>query len=563
MDDSRRRRSSAEPLSRRLFVAGLGASAAAVAGPALIRADGAHAAAPGTGGALPDDLFSLGVASGDPLPDGVVLWTRLAPDPLAGGGLPPRAYPVEWEVAEDERFSRVVRRGREVALAQFGHSVHVEVDGLRPGADYVYRFRAGGRISPVGRTRTAPAGATSALRFAFASCQNWQDGYFTAYEALAAEDLDFVAFLGDYIYESEPRTTTVRTHEGSGEPTTLEEYRNRHAQYKSDVHLQAVHAAFPWIVTWDDHEVDNNWADEIPQDPDKQSPAQFRARREAAFQAYYEHMPLRRRSRPRGLDMQLYRRLGFGDLVDLHVLDTRQYRSDQPSTLEAAETDTSLTMTGDEQERWLVDGLTDGSTRWNLLANQVMWAQNDRRAGPEDVFDFDNWDGYRVQRRRMLELFGTDQVSNPVVLTGDRHCTWVCDLEPDFDDPSAAAVGAEITGTSISSGGNSDPDRFQATYRPIAAESPHWKYFDNQRGYMVCDVDRDRMLSSLRLVDTVWQPEGATVRTAAEFVVEAGVPGVTVEYEEPRAVHRRAQTRREAGPQYEVDDVEEHVDLGR
>lgn len=551
------------PLSRRLFVTGLGATAAAASVPGLLRVDGAHAAPPGTGGTLPDGVFALGVASGDPLPGGVVLWTRLAPDPLFGGGMPDRPYPVEWEVAEDDTFARVVRRGRVVALPQQGHSVHAEVEGLRPGATYAYRFRAGGRISPVGYTKTAPAGSVAAVRFAFASCQNWQDGYFTAYHHLAGEDLDFVAFLGDYIYESVPRTTTVRTHEGTGEPVSLVEYRNRHAQYRSDPNLQAAHASFPWIVTWDDHEVDNNWVDEIPQDPAQQSPEAFRARRQAAFQAYYEHMPLRRGSRPRGLDLQLYRRLRFGDLVDLHVLDTRQYRSDQPTTLEAASTDAALTMTGEEQERWLVDGLTDGGTRWNLLANQVMWAQNDRTAGEVDTFDFDNWDGYRVQRRRMLELFGRGEVNNPVVLTGDRHCTWVADLEPDFDDPSSPVVGAEITGTSISSGGNSDPVAFQNTYRPIAEESPHWKYWDNQRGYVVCDVTSERMLSSLRLVDTVWQPDGATVRTAAQFLVEAGRPGVTVEYQEPRTTQLRAQARRDAGPVYEVDDVDEAADLQR
>ncbi len=548
--------------SRRMFVTGAGAAALAISAPSLIRVDGAHGAPPGAGGALPDGVFALGVASGDPLPTGVVLWTRLAPNPLDGGGMPPRPYPVEWEVAEDDAFTHVVRRGRTVALPQFGHSVHVEVDGLLPGADYVYRFRAGGRVSAVGHTRTAPAGSADAVRFAVTSCQNWQDGYYTAYQALTDEDLDFVAFLGDYIYESDPSTTTVRTHEGTGEPVTLEQYRNRHAQYKTDLDLQAAHAAFPWIVTWDDHELDNNWADEIPQDPDQQSPAAFRARRQAAFQAYYEHMPLRRGSRPRGLDLQLYRRFRFGDLVDLHVLDTRQYRSDQPETLDAAETDTSLTMTGEEQERWLVRGLTDSATRWNMLANQVMWAQNDRQAGPEQVFDFDNWDGYRVQRRRLLELFGSGRVENPVVLTGDRHCTWVCDLHPDFDDPHAPVTGAEITGTSISSGGDSDTREFQDTYRPIAEESPHWKYFDNQRGYVVCDVNAERMFSSLRLVDTVWQPSG-TARTAAEFVVEAGTAGVTVEYEEPRAKTERIQKRRDSGPTYDVDDVEDLADVRR
>ncbi|MEJ3743818.1 alkaline phosphatase D family protein [Actinomycetes bacterium KLBMP 9797] len=536
------------PINRRRFVAG---AAGLVVGPMLVAPDGALAHVPSTaGGPLPTGLFTLGVASGDPLPSGVVLWTRLAPQPLAGGGMPARAVPVAWEVAEDDGFRRVRRRGVATAEPRFGHSVHIDVQGLRPDTVYWYRFRAGTEISPVGRTRTAPAAHARPrqLRFAFASCQNYESGYYTAYRHLSEEDLAFVAFLGDYIYEGRPNPAALRPHEGTDEPYSLEQYRNRHAQYRSDVDLQAAHAAFPWVVTLDDHEIDNNWADEIPQDPAAQTPEAFRARRIAAFQAYYEHMPLRRSSVPRSLDMKLYRRLRFGNLASMHVLDTRQYRSDQPATLEAA-MDPSLSMTGPEQERWLVQGMRSSGTAWNLLANQVMWASNDRRVGPEQVFDLDNWDGYRAQRRRLLEFFGSGQVDNPVVLTGDRHCTWVCDLKPDFDAASSPVVGAEITGTSISSGGNANPASFHATYDPIMAESPHWKYIDNQRGYVVCDVTPERMLSSLRLVDTVWATT-ANVRTAAQFVVEAGRPGITVASQEPAPPTLRSA----AGPVFPVDD---------
>lgn len=510
---------SQQPISRRLLVSG---TAAVAAGPLLLNPDQGYAKSP----AIPDDVFQLGVASGDPLPDGVVLWTRLAPDPVNGGGMPDRAVPVQWEIAEDERFRRGRRAGVEIARPELGHSVHVDVRGLRPDATYWYRFKVGGQLSPTGRTRTAPAAHSSprSMRFAFASCQDYQAGYYTAYQHMAAEDLDFVVFLGDYIYESAYNPAATRRHEGTAEPTDLLTYRNRHARYKTDPNLQATHAAFPWIVTFDDHEIDNNWADEIPQDPALQSPEAFRARRIAAFQAYYEHMPLRRSSLPHGLDMRVYRRFRFGNLASVHVLDTRQYRSDQPDTMEQA-LDPARTMTGPEQERWLVRGLKESGSRWNLLANQVMWSQNDRTAGPEQVFDFDNWDGYRVQRKRLLEFFGTGHVRNPVILTGDRHCTWVSDLRPDFDDPSTPIVGAEITGTSITSGGNPNTASFHAAYDPIMAESPHWRYIDNQRGYVRCELDGAKMVSSLRLVDTV-SATTATVRTEAEFVVEAGRPGI-------------------------------------
>jgi alkaline phosphatase D len=536
---------------RSVLAAGSALAAGLVGAPALLGGGTATAAElRGTTARLPSDLFTLGVASGDPLPDGVVLWTRLAPDPLNGGGMPQWNVPVQWQVSDDARFTRIRTSGTVTARPADGHSVHVEVRGLRPDREYWYRFRVGTELSPAGRTRTAPAAGAdnSHLSFLFASCQSFQDGFYTAWRHAAQEDIAFVAFLGDYIYESVPSATTLRRHEGTGEPLDLVGYRNRHAQYRGDPDLQAAHAHAPWIVTLDDHEIDNNWADEIPQDPAQQTPEAFRARRIAAFKAYYEHMPLRRASIPNGLDMQLYRSLNYGRLATVHVLDTRQYRSDQTTTLDGAN-DPSRTMTGPEQEAWLVDGMSRSRRRWNLLANQLMWAQNDRTAGPTQTFDFDNWDGYRAERRRLLEFFGSGRTSNPVVLTGDRHATWACDLKPDFDDPDSPVVGAEITGTSISSGGDSDPVGFHNTFDPIMAESPHWKYIDNRRGYVLCDVTRDRMLASLRTVDTVRQQEGTTVTTAAQFVVEDGLPGL-----ELASTPQDARAMRLSDLDYDVDD---------
>ncbi|MGH9855867.1 MAG: alkaline phosphatase D family protein, partial [Blastocatellia bacterium] len=266
------------------------------------------------------DPFSLGVASGDPLPDGVVLWTRLAPDPLNGGGMPPHGATVKWEIATDEQMKKVAQRGSTVASPEFGHSAHVDVRGLQPGRWYWYRFMVGSAVSPIGRTRTAPAlnAQLGRLSFAFASCQHYETGYFTAYKHLADERLDLVVHLGDYIYEGAPVANRPRQH-NSPEIISLEDYRNRYALYKSDPNLKLAHAAFPWIVTWDDHEVDNNYASDVPED--SQTRSAFLERRAHAYQAYYEHMPLRRSSLPRGSELRLYRRLRFGDLAEFSVLD--------------------------------------------------------------------------------------------------------------------------------------------------------------------------------------------------------------------------------------------------
>ena len=512
------------PLTRRrLLQTGAGVVAVSAGASAL---GGAWAwAAPAPAAARPvRDPFTLGVASGDPTPGGVVLWTRLAPEPAAPdgrGGMPDRVVPVQWQVAEDERFARVVAEGTALARPELGHSVHVEVDGLVPGAEYVYRFKAGPELSPVGRTRTAPAAGARLDRFAFAftSCQAYTDGLFTAHRRMAEEELDLVVQLGDYIYEGAGSATQFRRHEGVGEPLTVAGYRNRYAQYKGDPDLQASHAAAPWVVVLDDHEIDNNWADEVPQDPERQPREAFLARRRAALQVYYEHQPLRRASLPTGLDVQLYRRLVFGDLLDVHVLDTRQYRSDQDAS---ARLDPSRTILGDEQERWLEQALAGPTARWNVLAQQVFFAQRDFTAGMPQSFSDDAWDGYVADRDRLRDHLVAVGTSNPVVLTGDVHANYVCDVKADFADPSSPTVATELVGTSISTGGDG-VDQSPADAVQLA-ENPHIRFLNRNRGYVRNVVTPTAWTADFRVVDAVRTPD-APVRTRATFVVEDGRPG--------------------------------------
>ncbi|MFF2381862.1 alkaline phosphatase D family protein [Streptomyces sp. NPDC058108] len=473
---------------------------------------------------LPEGVFSLGVASGDPLPDGVVLWTRLAPDPLNGGGMPDRAVTVAWEIAEDARFRKQVRRGLAQARPEYGHSVHVDVRGLRPGRVYWYRFRAGGRLSPTGRTRTAPrpTGTGGSLRLALASCQNWQHGYFTPYADMLRQDPDVVLFVGDYIYESAPSATAVRRHEGAGEPYTLVQYRNRYAQYRSDPHLAAMHAHAPWVVTFDDHEVDNDFAGEVPQDPDKQAHGAFVTRLAAAYQAYYEHMPVRATAVPDGPHIRMYRRLDFGRLARLNVLDTRQFRSDQVTGQAAAE-DPSLTMLGAAQRDWLLRGLHHSPARWNIVASQIMMAETDLQVGKGKLWYYDAWDGYQAERNALMREFTT--VSNPVVLSGDRHYTMVSDLKKDFADPHSDVVGAEFVGTSISTGGDQDQAAFHTDWDARMPDNPHWKLIDAHRGYHLFDIRRDGIDAQVRVASTVLKPDAASSRLA-RLRVEAGEPGV-------------------------------------
>ncbi len=470
--------------------------------------------------------FTLGVASGDPAHDGFVLWTRLAVEPLAGGGLPDEAIDVRWEVAADEGFRRVVQSGTSVADPRLAHSVHVEVHGLAPDRWYWYRFGAGDDESPVGRARTMPAADSPAgqLSFAFASCQHFETGYYTAYEHMAAESPDLVFHLGDYIYEgrSNPR---VRAHQG-GELASIVDYRNRYALYKTDRDLQDAHAACPWIVTWDDHEVDNNYAADISEEPDVQREA-FLERRASAYQAYYEHMPLRAAQLPRGASMQLYRSLEFGRLAKFAVLDTRQYRSDQPcgdrtKPLCDGIADPRATLLGDTQEKWLGAELRASASVWNVLPQQIMMARVDRLAGEGVTRSMDQWSGYDTARNNVLRLFGESSVRNPVVLTGDIHTNWVNDLLVDFDDPTSAIVATEFVGTSISSGGDGGPNRQYA--EGVMRDNPFVRMHNAQRGYVKCDLTPKLFTARYRVLESVTR-RGAPRETLAEYVVENGRPG--------------------------------------
>jgi alkaline phosphatase D len=416
------------------------------------------------------------------------------------------------------------------AVRAWAHSVHVEVDGLAPGGEYHYRFRAEGHVSPAGRTRTAPAAGSSpdALTLAVASCADYEHGFFTGYRRLAEDDPDLVLHLGDYLYELGPDDYVawpgnVRQHLGH-ETRTLADYRQRHAQYKTDPDLQHAHAAVPWSVVFDDHEIDANWAADVPQVPQRH----FARRRAAAFRAYYEHMPLRRTSLPRGADMRVHRRLRWGDLATIHLLDTRQYRADQACGDTrvvgcAARLDPRRSILGDRQERWLLDGLSSSRGTWDLLAQQVFFAQKDSRPGPEHEFAMDGWDGYAASRRRLLAGLVDRGVRNPVVLTGDVHRHYANDLRLDFDDPSTRPVGVELVTTSITSGGDGR-DRTPVTDVQLA-ENPHLRFANSRRGYVLARLERDHLRADFKTLGYVRKP-GAPASVAASFVVEEGRPGL-------------------------------------
>ena len=473
-----------------------------------------------------DDPFSLGVASGDPWADSVVLWTRLAPDPLNGGGMPAKNIPVKWEISTDEKMQKVVASGTATAAPALGHSVHVEVAGLKPATWYWYRFTVDAGPSPVGRTRTAPVlnARNDRMNFAFVSCQHYETGYYTAYKHLSADDLDLVVHLGDYIYEGAPANDRVRKH-NSLEIKTLEMYRNRYALYKSDPLLKKAHANFPWAVVWDDHEVDNNYASLVAEDNAPKD--EFAKRQAQAYQAYYEHMPLRRSVLKRDKRVEIYRRLNFGSLASFSMLDTRQYRTDQPCGDGAKPAcpeslDPKQTMMGSAQEQWLMQGLRQSKARWNIIAQQVMVAPADGIAGQEQRFSMDQWNGYAAARKRFLDFLRDAKPSNPVVLTGDIHTNWVNDLKPEFYKENSPVVATEFVGTSISSGG--DGSDVRPNTATLLAENPHIKFFNAQRGYVRCSLTPDRWQSDYRVLEAVSKPD-ASVSTRASFVVEHGKPG--------------------------------------
>jgi alkaline phosphatase D len=466
--------------------------------------------------------FGLGLASGQPGRSGMVLWTRLT------GELPERAV-VRWEVADDEAFRRIVARGEETAEAAWAHSVHAEPAGLEPARWYWYRFTALGQQSSVGRTRTAPAPeAAATLRFVITSCQRYDVGHYAAWRHVTAENPDLVFFLGDYIYEQASTRDALRMHEG-GEAKTLEQYRARYATYKSDPLLQAAHAAAPWLLVWDDHEVSNDYANLRGEDlaPD------FPARRAAAYRAYWEHMPFAKSVRPVGADMRIFGRLDWGSLARIHLIDDRQYRDVQAcpkpgrggaNSMPLADcpelVDPKRTLLGPEQERWLGEGW-DLSRPWNLLAQQTLMARStwtDPAQG--GTYRTDGWDGYAAARKRLLGTVAEKKVPGVVVLGGDVHANYVADLKPDYDDPGSPIVASELCGTSITSLSQAQP-RIDAA----RAFNPHIHFGRaDQRGYMSFELDARQLRVRLQTVDRPVDPQSG-ITTAARFVVDAAQPG--------------------------------------
>jgi alkaline phosphatase D len=504
--------------TRRTIVgAGIG-----VAGIGLLRPFAARAAEP----RFDTDPFTLGVASGYPEPNAVVLWTRLAPEPLApGGGMPDAPVEVAWEVAADEGFRAVARSGTTYATPDWAHSVHVEVTGLLPERDYWYRFTSGGARSVVGRTRTAAARGTTPARLtlALASCQHYEQGYYAAYRALAADAPDLVVHVGDYIYEGRG-TSRVRTHDAP-ECHTLDDYRQRYAIYKSDALLQAAHATSPWMLVSDDHEVANDYAaDNSGQDD---PPELFLARRAAAYRAYYEHQPLPRRCVPFGPHQRLYTSRACGELLSLHMLDGRQYRSLQACRPGAnVEPCAELyaqqrTMLGAAQERWLETTLGTSRTRWNLLGQQTLLAHFDQSGPGPASYWADGWNGYPAARARLVDVLVTRKPANPVVLSGDIHAFLVNDVTQRADDPGSAVVATELVTTSISSQGPP-----QQSFDAWRAENANVRLArSDHRGYVRLTVEPERLHADLVAVDDVTREDSPT-HVLASFDVEAGKPGV-------------------------------------
>lgn len=372
----------------------------------------------------------------------------------------------------------------------------------------------------------------------FVSCSQFEHGWFTAYRRLAEDRPDLVLHLGDYQYEYRrdtyvASTGNVRDHEGP-ETVTLANYRQRHAQYKTDPDLQEAHAVAPWLAVWDDHELDNNWADEAYEKPQIPQP-DFLERRAAAFRAYYENMPLRSSSRPRGIDMQLYRRVRWGDLATFHMLDTRQYRDDQGCgdgyrTDCPAAVDPARSITGAEQESWLLDGFRSSRARWDLIGQQVFFAQRDRDSGPQKTTSMDAWDGYVASRRRITQGWVDAGVRNPVVLTGDVHAHWASDLKLDYDDPATRTVGAELVCSSVTSGG--DGGDSPTGSHPWMQWNPHLRFHNNLRGYVNTTITADSLEADFRCVRQVSQQD-AGVFTRASFTVEDRVPGLHLTQDNP------------------------------
>ncbi|MEU9863594.1 alkaline phosphatase D family protein [Streptomyces sp. NPDC047971] len=475
--------------------------------------------------------FTLGVASGDPQPSSVLLWTRLAPEPLAAEQKLPEIVEVDWVVATDPQLRRVVARGTAPASATLGHSVHVPVSGLHPGTRYWYAFTALGKRSRIGRTKTAPVGDIASVRFAAANCQAFHDGFYAAHRGIAREDVDFVVHLGDYIYEHGQvggvPADHVRDHEGPG-IFTIADYRRRHALYKGDPSLREAHAAHPWFLTWDDHEVVNDYSG-------TGGGAPFMQRRAAAYQAWYENMPHRDGGAGTTAalpDPETHRVRRWGDLLELSVLDLRSYRSAQNLA--------DGTILGSAQKSWLKRTIDQAPDSWHVWANSIMLSQLRSRPGGSYMFT-DQWDGFRAERKEVLGHVHSTGMEDLVVITGDWHSAFVDDIRPDFDDVTSPVIGTEFTAHSVTSGAYSAS--WNATNGPImGAGNPHLKYFEGNRyGYDVYEVTPERFSAHMRVIDDRRDP-ASLVSTLTTFHVDRGRAG---SYEDPATKNSPAQYRRD------------------
>lgn len=521
-------------ITRRRLLTAAGGSAAALA--FLLDQPTAASASPATPPRIREHPFTLGIASGDPLPSAVVIWTRLAPEPLDPlGGLPPeKNIPVRWQIVSDEHFSRNLREGTAIARGAYAYSVHVDVQGLRPSTEYYYRFAVGDWISDTGRTRTAPlpGARIDELTFAVASCNSFGAGWFTSAGHLADEDVDLIFFLGDYIYEyplTAGRSLRVDPPQMPSifdtSTVSLSRYRLQYAAYKSDPNLVAAHRDKPWILTWDDHDVVNDYYGD--KDPDDPANADALARRANAYRAFWEHMPLRRTRLPTGPDARLYRRFDFGRLARFNVLDARQYRSPQVSDGKISDSpqrrDPDRTMLGGNQEKWFFKSLQRSHARWNIVPQGVLMSRLDSDPSDDMAFAPGGWDGYQASQQRVCDIIAETPVQNVVVLTGDIHRNYALDIKADFDDSESAVIGAEFAGTSLTSGGDGTDsntgleDRYRA--------NPHLHWGSLRRGYVTARLTMDELRVNYREVPYVTR-KGAAVHTRRSFVVESGRPGI-------------------------------------
>ncbi|MER7484679.1 alkaline phosphatase D family protein [Streptomyces sp. NPDC126497] len=501
------------PAPRRRTVVKAAAATAVLAGPLA-------AAPPARAAAVQAPAFLHGVASGDPLPDGVLLWTRVTPAPEAipGSGLGPDTE-VSWTVARDKALTDVVAKGSVLATAASDHTVKADIRGLRPATDYWFRFSAGDVDSPVARTRTAPAAdaAVTGLRFGVVSCANWEAGHFSAYRHLAARgDLDAWLHLGDYIYEYGTgeygaRGGVVRPHAPAHEIVTLADYRLRHATYKTDPDLQALHAAAPVVAIWDDHEFANDTWSGGAENHTEGAEGAWSARQAAAKRAYFEWMPVRP-----AIAGTTYRRLRFGRLADLSLLDLRSFRSPQVSLGDGEVDDPDRTLTGRAQLDWLKAGLTASDTTWRLVGTPVMISPFALGSLPASLLkplakllglpqeglalNTDQWDGYTDDRRELLAHLRANAVRNTVFLTGDIHMAWANDVPVNAGTyPLSASAATEFVVTSVTSDNLDDIVKVpEGTVTALAsplirAANRHVHWVDTDRhGYGVLDITAER-----------------------------------------------------------------------